>query len=824
MDVLRGVSPGASWFSNGNTLPLLARPRGMAHWTAAQDSNLLNSWFANPDVKLLAGVRCTHQPSPWVSDYGQFLIGVSVEGLDSQLYADLRNPRFTQYGPHLLNVSVLSLCEREGCTRIEFAPSTRGGIFEAHFPPGLRGRQRQVHLAIPKDGGLVQASEGKLWGYSNANSGGVVSKHAFRHHFAASVRFPGAPRARKQLKASVWCGLDGSCRGVVSWIADDALEWDVVQLRLGVSFISPEQAALNRDRELAAHDSVRSLAAEAAAEWNSMLGRVEVFDSVEEEEEAEEEAREEQSQQSQQQQQQQQQRREQQRRRRGQPRPAATARDEWQINAAPCSMGGAARSVKCSRCARGANWTPEQARRARADLYTHLYRGLLFPRDLAEVDAANRTVHFSPYLADGGVREGPVMTDSGFWDAYRTVYPMLHLVYPDVARTVVEGWVNAMRENGGRVPEWPSPGPRQIMVGTMSDVSLAEAIVNGQMSSEAAAREALASLLRNARNASGPDSRGDELPHYIQHGYFPRKVAETLNSKLADWAIAQAARALGDEAAAQELEARAERWPVLFDQEQLFFRGKAPGGPPAFLEPFDPYAWMTENDHYTEGGPFQYRFYVPFAPARLAAAYQAASGAAQRGLAGGPEPVMCKALLETMRASPAYHMAGVIHEATEMAANCWGQYSHNNQPSHHMLYMFAHANCSARGQRWIQHAVQTLYGPQGYSGDEDNGEMASWATLSSLGLYALAPASGAYQVGAPPRFPRTVIHRPGGGAALEITRDPDLPLVALDETVPDVAYPVARAVRWNGQELDLSKAQSIPFKQLLQGGKLEFLP
>lgn len=73
---------------------------------------------------------------------------------------------------------------------------------------------------------------------------------------------------------------------------------------------------------------------------------------------------------------------------------------------------------------------------------------------------ASRRCSYSPR---GGVFNGPLVTDNGFWDTYRTVYPLLSLVYPDHLAAIVNGWINAFKE-GGWLPKWASPGYRDSMV------------------------------------------------------------------------------------------------------------------------------------------------------------------------------------------------------------------------------------------------------------------------------------------------------------------------------------------------------------------------
>mmetsp|Transcript_18783 Transcript_18783/g.33323 ORF Transcript_18783/g.33323 Transcript_18783/m.33323 type:complete len:177 (+) Transcript_18783:365-895(+) len=161
-----------------------------------------------------------------------------------------------------------------------------------------------------------------------------------------------------------------------------------------------------------------------------------------------------------------------------------------------------------------------------------------------------------------------------------------------------------------------------------------------------------------------------------------------------------------------------------------------------------------------------------------------------------------------------------IHEEIEMQSHSFGQYAHNNQPVHHVLYMFAHAGCPSEGQRWIHHTLRTQYGPFGFAGDEDNGEMSSWYILSSLGLYSLVPGSGEYQLGAPPLFRKVTIHRTGhrksGNLIIERRH---IPISAQ----PLESFTPAKIAFWNKKPIDLSTgAATIPYRDLLEGGKLVF--
>ena len=78
--------------------------------------------------------------------------------------------------------------------------------------------------------------------------------------------------------------------------------------------------------------------------------------------------------------------------------------------------------------------------------YSGLARALAFPRKLDEEDSSGRIIHYSPYSPSGGIHDGVSVTDNGFWDTFRTVYPMLSLIYPDHLGSIVQGWLSAYKE------------------------------------------------------------------------------------------------------------------------------------------------------------------------------------------------------------------------------------------------------------------------------------------------------------------------------------------------------------------------------------------
>ncbi|KAH8095675.1 glycosyl hydrolase [Aureococcus anophagefferens] len=343
------------------------------------------------------------------------------------------------------------------------------------------------------------------------------------------------------------------------------------------------------------------------------------------------------------------------------------------------------------------------------------------------------------------------------WNAlFRTVYPLLALVYPDHLGWIVDGWVNAYRE-GGWIPKWASPGYRNSMVGTYGDVVVAEAI----------------------GGAVGKVG----LRVYNQHGYIPADsgvsdcVSRTLDFAHADWATANAAEVLGHAEDAKRLRDRA-RGAVthLYDKSTGLMRPKQKSG--AFSSRFSPTRW---GDGYTEGSAWHHSF-PPFDVELLAS------------LHGGKDGL-------------------TIHEMREMRALAMGQYGHNNQPSHHILWLLHLCGRADLGNKHVRRVIDDAYMADAYSGDEDNGEMGSWFVLAALGLFSVSPGSEDYVLGGP-LFDRVTISGIPGRPALDIYAHRP------DRSVTDVAE-IWLATAGDHGEVKVD-APSIRYSALKKGGQLHF--
>lgn len=384
--------------------------------------------------------------------------------------------------------------------------------------------------------------------------------------------------------------------------------------------------------------------------------------------------------------------------------------------------------------------------RTRTTFYSCFYRTKLFPRMLHEYDARGKQVHYSPY--DGKVHDGPLYTDTGFWDTFRTQHPLMTLLEPKRQSDMIQGFVGAFRDSGW-MPQWPSPGHRVSMPGTHLDATIADAVNKGIRDFDM--EGALAGMLKHADHANhgGPIGAGrNDIENYLRYGYSTSggAVAQTLDYAYDDWAISRLANVLGREDVEGRMLVRAGNWRNLYDPGVGFMRAKTADG--KWVEPFDPLAW---GGAYVEGGPWQSSWNVQHDPAGLMQVM-------------GGEEAFAKKLDEMLSMTSDFHVGGygqTIHEMTEMKIQPFGQYAHSNQPVHHVLYLYLAAGRPWRCQKEVRRVMDLLYSPEGFAGDEDNGEMAAWYVLSAMGIYPHCPGRPEWALGSP-LFRKATVHLPNG--------------------------------------------------------------
>ncbi len=349
-------------------------------------------------------------------------------------------------------------------------------------------------------------------------------------------------------------------------------------------------------------------------------------------------------------------------------------------------------------------------------------------------------MHYSPY--NGEVLPGYMYTDTGFWDTFRSLFPLLNLVYPEENLKIQEGLVNTALESGF-LPEWASPGHRDCMVGNNSASVVADAYLKGvRVKNIEAIWDALVYGTKNRHPEVKSTGRwGHE--YYNKLGYVPYDVgikesaARSLEYAYNDWCIYKLGKALNKpNRVLKEFKERAYNYKKLFDTDHKLMRGKNEDG--TFQTPFNPFKW---GDAFTEGNSWHYTWSVFHDPEGLIK------------LMGGEQSY--NAMLDSIFTLPPVfddsYYGRVIHEIREMQIANMGNYAHGNQPIQHMIYMYDYAKEPWKAQYWAREVMDRMYSatPDGYCGDEDNGQTSAWYVFSALGFYPLCPASDQYAIGSP---------------------------------------------------------------------------
>lgn len=636
--------------SNGNTYPAIAMPWGMNFWTP-QTGKMGDGWAYTYKSTRIKGFKQTHQPSPWMNDYGQFSI-MPVTG-KLRFKEDERQSWFS-HKAETVTPYYYSVYLADHNVTTEITPTERAARFRFTFP-----ETNDAYIVIDAfdKGSYVKIipSENKIIGYTTKNSGGVPENFknyfviVFDKSFSLTKTFDG-----DKLLDALETKADHS--GAV--IGFKTAKGEMVNAKVASSFISYEQAEINL-KEIGSNN-FDQLKEQGKAVWNKELGRIKVD-------------------------------------------------------------GG----------------TQDQI----GTFYSCLYRSLLFPRKFYEFDANGKVVHYSPY--NGKVLSGYMFTDTGFWDTFRAQYPFLNLMYPELNQQMQEGLSNAYNESGW-LPEWASPGLRDIMVGNNSASIVAEAYLKSENKKNPEIENLYKALIHGANNAGPLGAVGRlGIDYYKNLGYVPydaginENAARTLEYAYDDFAIYKLGIALNKPKSETDLyKKRSLNYKNLFDPQNNLMRGKNKNG--QFQVPFSPFKW---GDAFTEGNSWHYSWSV----------FHDMQGLID--LMGGKE-VFINQLDKVFSLPPVFdesYYGGVIHEIREMQIANMGQYAHGNQPIQHMTYLYNYAGEPWKTQFWVRETINRMYKstPDGYCGDEDNGQTSAWYVFSSLGFYPVTPASDQYVIGAP---------------------------------------------------------------------------
>lgn len=668
-------------FSNGNALPLTGVPWGM-NYLAVQTTLDDTAWWFDPSAHTYAGIRITHQASPWVGDF-QHLVMRAVSTPEATGLSDYR-PEAATFAPHRLDLFDIGAGVRTEATNGLYGGALR---FTAEENPLF------LQLYLPAKSTLVAVHDQTL----------ILRTENFADsadpHFGMFAAF--------HLPVAVPSDL-GTAGAALPAVITIPLGKGTATVHFATSFIDADQAERNLAPLVAV--SFDALVAQHATAWQDQLAAVHVRDHH-----------------------------------------------------------------------------PERV----ALLAANLYRTLLFPMRFYELDASGAPIHYDTTARKA--QPGKLFTNNGFWDTYKSVYPLYSLLWPEQSAEFLAGFLTSYRETGF-LPRWLAPDERGMMPGTMIDAVIADAAVKGI--APELMPDFLAAMIHGAETSSADPKYGREgLADYRQLGYVPAKIPESVNKTLdyaySDWLISVVADGLGEQAVAEKYRALSGNWRHLFDPAVGLMHPKTRAG--AFTTDYRTTTW---GNGFTEGSAWQNSFAV----------YQDIPGLID---ATGGKAAFLAQLHRLVNQPPTYQVGsygGTIHEMREMAALDFGQLAISNQPSFHLPYLFALAGEPAATQLLVKQLVTTAFAasPTGYPGDEDNGSMAAWVVFALLGFYPVTPGSGDYVLGIPMLDDVTLTL--GNGKSLRLT------------TANNHDYLMAVGSRTlNGAEL----GTTVSHAELMAGGTLE---
>ncbi len=365
-----------------------------------------------------------------------------------------------------------------------------------------------------------------------------------------------------------------------------------------------------------------------------------------------------------------------------------------------------------------------------------LYRLFLFPQTFYEVDESGQAIHMD--LATGTVKSGVLFSNNGFWDTFRTTFPLFALVIPEHYRLFLEGFLNSYRDTGF-LPKWLAPDERGMMPGTLLDGIIADSACK-DMAPDLEA-ELLQAMIETATKFDSLGINGRHgLTQYQELGYLStdhhESVSHTLDYAYSDFCIASCAKKLGQDNIAETYRTASQNYRHLFDAKTGYMRARDNQG--NFRPDFSPYSWGRD---YAECSAIQ---------ATLGVLHDI-PGLIQ--LMGGRE-VFSHYLLKACQDAPLFETTGYgyeIHEMSEMSTAPFGQVAISNQPSFHIPYLFRYSNSPDYTALLIKTLRQKAFHPswQAYPGDEDNGSLSAWYIWSAIGFYPTCPGKPSYDLGIP---------------------------------------------------------------------------
>ena len=447
--------------------------------------------------------------------------------------------------------------------------------------------------------------------------------------------------------------------------------------------------------------------------------------------------------------------------------------------------------------------TPDQ----RTVFTTALYHSLQTPNIYSDVNGEYRgmdqKIH---HLAPG--QKAQYANFSG-WDVYRSQLQLVTWLDPQAGSDIAQSLLNQADQNGGTWDRWThNSGATHVMNGDPAAPAVADIYAFGGRSFDV--HHALQSLVHAADVPTPDDLRKDGcevecvgqrpgLDQWLKLHYIPvgapawGPAADTLEDVTAEFGIASLAERLGDKQLHQRFLERAQYWRNLWNPNAApdggYIQNRNADGSWALVQDDGekaPHAFTpSTEDGFVEGTAAQYVWMVPFNVKGLFDAMGGTELAAKR---------LDKFFYDD-KGNPAVTNAGPLHAEL------------NNEPSIGTPWLYDFAGQPWKTQQLVRQVLNTIWqnAPNGIPGNDDLGEMSSWAVFASLGLYPAIPGRAEFVLGSP-MFRNIVVHRNAGDIVIHAP-----------EAAADTPY--VTALKLNGKETSLTW---LPESFALRGGSLDF--
>lgn len=634
--------------SYGSTYPTVALPYG-EHFYSVQTGKNGDGWKYQYQAEKIRGFQQVHQCSPWMGDYATFSL-MPVEG-KLVVNEDERASAFKHSNEHA-GPDYYSVNFDNGISG-EITPSERAAYMRFKFT-GKDDAYLVFDGYTGKADITVLPQERKIIGWTR---NGYWFPGEFKGFFVIEFDQP-------FISHGTWANKGKTITAGQSAIAGDAVgaylqfkKGATVLAKVSMSYISPEQAALNLKTEFKGKEGFEQTRTAARKTWNDLLGRVAVEGGTEEE---------------------------------------------------------------------------------KATFYSCLFRSNLFSRKFYDINENGKPYYRSPY--DNKIHDGYMYTDNGFWDTFRTQFPLDNILHPEMQGRYMQSLIDAQQQFGF-FPTWSNPGMSGVMIGNHAISLLTDAWAKGIRNFDPKA--ALAGYFNEATNRGVGGSSGREgWKDYFTLGYMPvndvgESAAKTLEYAYDDFCAYNLAKMTGNKFYENIFARQMYNYKNIYDPTVGFMRGRKRDGT-WVPEKFNPREW---GGAFTEGNSYQYSWSV----------FHDLKGLIN--LMGGEKAVQAK--LDTFFTTKNDFIVGSygheIHEMSEMVLANMGQYAHGNQPCFHISYIYNYLKQPWKTQYRARAVMSKLYnsGPKGFPGDEDQGAMSSWYVISAMGLYPVTPGIDQLNISSP---------------------------------------------------------------------------